>query len=149
MHFRGSTNIDSVKSAIGLWRTCASASGITQCFNFPSTCLDELPEALPTCHKILVARAFVTIACIISPLSALCLILCAVISTDSNRIVITISKLLPFVSLVAGIIGVAVGIVFVTSSPLPYSFKLSDAAFLGITAVVVNMIGAILALCVR
>ncbi|CAF2955200.1 unnamed protein product [Rotaria sp. Silwood2] len=92
------------------------------------------------------ARAFITIACILSGLSVVCLVMCAVIKTDSNHIVFMISKALPFVSFVAGIIGLAVGIAFVTA---PGGRKISSAAFVGIAAVVINMIGAALALLIR
>lgn len=98
---------------------------------------------------MIVARAFVTIACILSALSVLCLVAWTVIRTELNRIVLIVGKVLPLVSLIAGIIGVAVGIAFIVQSPSEILFKISDAAVLGITAVAGNIIGAILALMIR
>ena len=92
---------------------------------------------------MLAARAFVTIACIMSAVSAPCLFAYLLQSADSNRIMSMISKILPFVSLIAGIIGVAVGIAFVTYQD---HFKVHAAAIVGIVAVVINLAGAFLAL---
>ncbi len=95
----------------------------------------------------MVSRAFTTIACIISALSALCLFACAIIRTDSNRIVIIISKILPFVSLIAGVIGLALGIAFITD--ILSDYEIDVAAIMGITAVAINAIGAVFTLMIR
>jgi hypothetical protein len=126
----------------GLWRACLSTEDETTCRELPKTCSQELPENLPACNKMMVARAFVTIACIISGLSALCLFARAMIESASRRIIIMISKVLPIVSFIAGVIGVAFGIAYILSTN---GAKILEAAILGITAVAINTIGSILA----
>ena len=129
----------------GLWRACVSTEDETTCRKLPKTCSQELPENLPACNKMMVSRAFVTIACIISALSALCLFACAMIEQLRDRIVIMISKVLPIVSFIAGVIGVAVGIAFIILSISIGLLRYLKQQSLGITAVAINAIGAILA----
>ncbi len=93
---------------------------------------------------MMVSRAFVTIACIISALSALCLFVCGVIRKDSDQVLIIISKILLIVSFIAGLIGVAVGVAFVTNSPFEYG--LAASAIIGIIAVIINAITAVVAI---
>jgi hypothetical protein len=94
----------------------------------------------------MVARAFVTTACIMSGLSVLCLFLCAIINKDSKRSIIIISKVLTNVSLIAGVIGVGVGLAYVTSEA---GAKIKEAAILGIIAMIINTIGALVVLAIR
>jgi hypothetical protein len=96
---------------------------------------------------MMVARAFVTIACILSALSALCLFACIITRTDLNRIMSIISNILPIVSFVAGLIGLSFGIAFIMTFPV--DFQMDVATILGITAVGINAIGAFVALMVR
>jgi len=147
--FRGSATIESVKSTVGLWRTCVSSDDTTKCLKLALTCSQETSESLPACNEMMVSRAFTTIACIISALSALCLFACAIIRTDSNRIVMIISKILPLISLVAGVIGVAVGIAFINNSTPLLDYEIDVAAIMGITAVAINVIGALFTLMIR
>ena len=126
----------------GLWRACVSMESETTCGELPKTCSDALPEALPVCSKMLVARAFLTIACIISGLSVLFLFARAMMESTARKIIIMISKILPVVSFIAGIIGVAVGINYILSSN---GGKIREAAILGITAVAFNAIGSMMA----
>src|SRR5579871_6012548 len=114
--FRASRKFELEKMTIGLWHRCESNASEPMCAKLDLTCSQTEGENLSLCHKRMVARAFVTVACIMSALSFLCLFTCAMINTDSNRIIAVISKILPFVSCITGIIGVAVGIAFAISS---------------------------------
>jgi hypothetical protein len=93
---------------------------------------------------MMASRAFITIACIISALSALCLFACGVISKDSDQVLIIIGKFLLIVSFIAGLIGVAVGIAFVTNSPIEHA--LAASGIIGIIAVIINAITAVVAI---
>lgn len=142
-----STDVGNVESNTGLWRACVSIGDERICSNLRSTCSGLSGDDLGFCSKMLASRAFLTIACIISGLSALCLIAYALISTDSNQAITLLSKIIPLVSFVAGLIGIAVGIAFITDPLL--KFKLSAAAIVGIIAVVINAIGAIFAFMIQ
>jgi hypothetical protein len=87
-----------------------------------------------------------TIACILSALSALCILACGFVVTSSDKILILVAKALPLVTLVAGIIGVAVGISAVSTGG-PGS--LGVAAILGIIAVIINLAGGIVAILIQ
>jgi len=93
----------------------------------------------------MVARAFMTLACIFSTFSALCFF-SLMRDSSSIQMIMIISKILPFVCLVCGIIGVAVGISFIT-----YMNKLtiSSAAMLAIVAPIVNLCGATVSLLIH
>jgi hypothetical protein len=99
---------------------------------------NEKPKFRTVYNKMLVSRAFVTIACITSALSALSLFVFGVKSTDSDRILIIISKILLLVSFIAGLIGVVVGIAFVTDFSL--KCDLAASAIIGIIAIFINAI---------
>ncbi|CAF5086136.1 unnamed protein product, partial [Rotaria magnacalcarata] len=142
----GVSESQSEKATIGLWRACISINGPTKCGNIISDCELYRGQAIQRCHKMIAARAFVTIACILSALSAVCIFTYIIIQTETNQILFMISKVLPILSFIAGIIGLAVGIAFITSSD---SVKLSSATFVDIVAVAINVIGAILAVLVR
>jgi hypothetical protein len=92
------------------------------------------------------ARAFITIACILSAVTTACVVGCAFVKEDSNGILIRLAKVLSFVTLVGGIIGVAVGI----SHAIPHSLvRISVAAILGIIALVFNLASAIVVLLIK
>lgn len=130
---------------MGLWKGCGTVYDTLACGNL--VCLStSLGGSDSQCAKMLTARTFVTIACIMSILSVIFLFARLVESADSNRIVILISKSLPLITLIAGIIGVAVGIAFVTYKD---ALKINAAAILGIVALVINLVGAILAAIIR
>ena len=84
-------------------------------------------------------------ACILSAFAAICLFTRVVESLGSNTIVSLISKGLPVLSLISGIIGVALGISFATFGTL----KIGGAAIVAIVALIVNLVGAVLAFLAR
>jgi hypothetical protein len=92
------------------------------------------------------ARAFMTIACILSALSVIGLFTNLKDETSSNQMMVTISKVLVVVCFVVGLIGVAVGISFTTYGG---GGSLGAAIYLGIIALVVNLTAAGLASQIR
>ncbi|CAF3669271.1 unnamed protein product [Rotaria socialis] len=124
------TTSDETQVTIGLWRGCASILQLTACSNLLSSCTLRNGESLPLCQKMMAARAFVTIACIISGASAVCLF--------------------AYILQITGVIGIALGIVFATDNGgLPIKKSVSVGAILAILAVAMNLIGAVLSLLVR
>jgi hypothetical protein len=124
------------ESTLGLWQACGLVLNEKRCYALP--CPEKEGVISDSCNKILAARAFVTLACIISGISALCLFLSAVTSETVRRILLIAGKGLAFASLITGIIGVAVGINVTT-----FKLKWGAAAILGIIAIVINFFGAI------
>ena len=120
---------------IGLWRCCFSMDGESVCEGWPMKNL--LRSAL---LKIQSARAFITIACILSAFTTLCSLACAFIEGNSRKMLIKTVKLLSFTTLVGGIIGVAVGITFAMPDG---RFQIAVASIISIVALVFNLLGAI------
>ena len=67
---------------------------------------------------------------------------------ESNHPLLLMCKILSFGALIAGIIGVALGIVFVTEIS-SLKLKLDASAIIGIIAVVINAFSAALSLFIR
>jgi len=136
------------ETTIGLWQGCVTTPDEKSCESIP--CPSEQSGAASLCSKILAARAFMTLACIISGITAVCSFACAVTKDNTNRILLLATKGLVFVCLVTGIIGVAVG----SNASLNYGggegeFKLGAAAIVGIVAIIINFGGAIAALFIK
>ncbi|CAF1540119.1 unnamed protein product [Adineta ricciae] len=144
-------NAESRKTSNGLWRSCSTSdAGIQICLDPSSLCPLAEGEAASSCHKMAAAKTFITLACIFSAISALCLVACIIESINKNTIVVTLIKVLPILSLVVGIIGLAVGISYATYiGSLPAEVSLGAASILAIIAVVINLIAAISALLIR
>ena len=98
------------------------------------------------CGKYQTGRAFVTLACIFSGLAALCMLACALISTDLSKTLTLLGKILSFITVGVGIIGVAVGISAVSTGG---EGSLGVAAILGIIAVIINIAGAIVSMLIQ
>ncbi len=132
-------------STLGLWQACGPVLNEKLCIALQ--CAEKEGVISNFCNKILAARAFVTLSCIISGISALCLFLSAVTSETIRRILLIAGKGLAFASLITGIIGVAVGINVTTvieiGSGTDFKLKWGAAAILGIIAIVINFFGAI------
>ncbi|CAF2064200.1 unnamed protein product, partial [Rotaria magnacalcarata] len=144
------TPSDEIQVTIGLWRSCFSMLQSTKCLNIPSSCTLPNGESSSLCQKMMAARAFVTVACIISGASAICLFAYILQSINKYQKVIIISKILTFSSLLAGVIGITLGIVSTTDNGgLPIKISVSVGAILAILAVAINLIGAVLSLLVR
>jgi hypothetical protein len=142
----------SIKTNIGLWRSCVSVPGNKMCSDgaSPSMCSLVTGEAADICHKTMAARAFITIACIISGVSAICFFACALKTINQNKMAIMIGIALTISSFVAGVIGLGLGITVTTATgSLPIKASISSAAIIAIVAVVVNMLGTVLAVLTR
>ncbi len=146
--FRSRLGSEGYETTIGLWKLCGTTPDEKSCESIK--CPSEVSELATFCSKILAARAFMTLACILSGITAICSFGSAVTNDNTNRILVLATKGLVFVCLVMGIIGVAVG----SNASLNFfggggegapQFKLGAAAIVGIVAIIINFGGAIAA----
>ena len=143
--FRSKYESEEGEATFGLWQGCASTSIAKVCLDIcPVTSYDSGP-----CPKTIAARAFVTLACILSGISALCLFACAVTGDNTNRTLLLAGKGLVFVCLVMGIIGVAVGISGAIDIGAANKLDVGAAAIIGIVALIFNLGGAIVSLLIK
>ncbi|CAF3767698.1 unnamed protein product, partial [Adineta steineri] len=127
--------------AYGLWKSCRLTSDGTQCG--PLGCSGVLIVS-GLCSRILAGRAFMTLACILSGITTICLFICAFTDIGKNRILLLITKALAFGCLIMGIIGVGVGgsiIQILSVGNVKYS--LGAASTLGVVAIIINLVGAV------
>ena len=94
------------------------------------------------CIKLTFARSFMTVACIASILSVILLVISLLQGPHARLVFVRVAKVFPIISLVTGIVGIAMGIAFVSPGA---GVALGAAAFLAIIAVIVNLVGAIVA----
>jgi hypothetical protein len=134
-------DIKSMTIAYGLWQYCGSVNSMSACVSMDSVVLPSNINA-----QMLAARAFITIACILSGIATVCVVVCGFVKEDSSGILVRLAKVLPFATLVGGIIGVAVGIVYAIPSSV---LRIGVASILGIIALVFNLIGAIVVLFIK
>ncbi|CAF1415076.1 unnamed protein product [Adineta steineri] len=137
----GRLTVEGETAAYGLWQICGSGPGVKECVSIkcPAAAGDS-----SFCSKILAGRAFITLACILSGIAAICLLLCAFTDVGKNRILLLITKALAFVCLIMGIIGVATGASTIqTMGEGIVKFKLGVASIIGIITIIINLVGAV------
>jgi len=137
--FRGKVTFESATVTAGLWKLCSMDNNTFGCMDFPQ-------EKSSANDKMMTARAFITISCILSSLSALSIILHGLFHEDSKRKISILAIVLSIGSLFGGIIGVAVGISFIKSDVIGEGFTFGLSSILGIVAIVLNFIGVIITL---
>ena len=134
-------------SKVGLWKGCLSIAGITACYDIECTTADDNRSL---CSKALAGRAFMTLACILSGICAICLFVYAVVSDKVPKIMLIASKVLAFITLIMGIIGVGVGgSITQTLNEAGAGYSLGASAIVGIIAVIINLGGAIASLFIQ
>jgi hypothetical protein len=143
--FRSRFGDEGYEFTIGLWRYCSMSMNSThQCISIK--CPQNETDSTNFCSKLLVARAFVTSACIISGVAVLCFFVSVATSDNTKKILLTVAKSLTFACLIMGIIGVGVGINGTTETGTEMKFKWGMAAIIGIIAIIINSCGAIVSL---
>jgi hypothetical protein len=147
--FRSKLGSEGYELKIGLWQSCETDPNIGQvCVGI--TCPQQ-DDTTNICSRLLAARAFVTLACIISGFSALLLFACVATGDNTRRILLIAGKALAFVCLVMGIIGIAVGINVTTDTNGEFGIQLSwgASAIIGVIAIVLNFFGAIVSVLIK
>jgi len=130
-----------LKAKGGLWKVCSPV------WNLGQLCFDIQNEGT----KLLAARAFVTLACIMSGFSALLLFASVATADNIRRILLIAGKGLAFTYLIMGIIGIAVGINVTTDTKGEFGTQLSwgASAIIGVIAIVLNFCGAIVSVLIK
>jgi len=140
--FRGIYSEKEYEFTIGLWKNCTTIMDLEQqCFSVK--CPQNDGDTTDFCNKILAARAFVILACIMSGISALFLFSIGATSDNKKQIALMAAKGLAFACLIMGIIGVAVAINGTTETARATKLNWGAAAILGIIAIILNLCGAI------
>ncbi|CAF1454829.1 unnamed protein product [Rotaria sordida] len=148
----GKYKITGIESTIGLWQYCAFVSNVKTCQSISSE-LESFDA--DTYHKIQAAEAFVTLACIMSGISTCCLLACALMGDNVHQILLWTSKGLAFSSFIMGTVGIALGIYAIFNNRLTnqlftqLTITLGAASCIGIAAIVINLVGAIIAVFMR
>jgi hypothetical protein len=91
--------LNGISITVGLWEWC-----IASICSVSPQCLTSIEAADSVCKKIVIARVFVTIACIISSLEVMMLIVGGLLKASNTAVVLT-SKGLAIATLVTGTIG--------------------------------------------
>ncbi|CAF3595854.1 unnamed protein product [Adineta steineri] len=138
----GQISFGGFSSSYGLWKSCRSTPVETECFSIKCPIKDDESGL---CGRILAGRAFMTLACILSGITTISLLLCAFTDVGKNRILLLITKALAFGCLIMGIIGVAVGGSSLQKVPNEgdFKYKLGTAAIIGIITIIINLVGAV------
>lgn len=126
---------------VGLWKYCIIDPNLgSQCsaIAYPNSGFD--PEGFYI--KTRVAQAFITLACIMSGLSVIS-VLSTVEIDNHKRKILLIGRILAVISLITGIIGVAVGMNIITDTPLETHLGWGASVIIGIVAIIINFCGAI------
>ena len=131
---------------IGLWKSCVKFNSKTTCANF--ACVGSHGGI---CDKIKAARAFMTLACLVSGVAVILLITMIVLNKSINSLFLLIIKILPIVCLLMGIIGVGLGADGTRSFGSLGTKKLSlgPAAIVGIIGILINLVAAILTFLIK
>ncbi|CAM4959486.1 unnamed protein product [Rotaria socialis] len=124
----------------GLWRECVKF-GTTTCVNFPLGCTGVPSSSIGRCIKIIMARLFVTFACILSAFGALFLLMVG-ISQNPNASFIMFGKACATVSFISGIVGVSLGISWAMYGG---GVTVGAAAILGIVGIIISFISTVFA----
>ncbi len=138
MIFLRGTHTNKLKTTtVGLWGRCITTDGQLEC-------ADGFLTTPNRYAMIISARVFVTIACILSSFSILSILLILLVKPDSKRILTLLTKVFTIGSLIAGILGVAIAIIFVLKDDQSkLAFVIGVSGILGIIAVVFNLAGTI------
>jgi hypothetical protein len=128
-----------LKAKGGLWKVCSPV------WNLGQLCFDIQNEGT----KLLAARAFVTLACIMSVISALLLFSSVATSDYTKQILLMVGKSLAFACLIMGVVGVALGINVTTETVLHIKSNWGASAIIGVIAIVLNFCGAIVSVLIK
>ncbi|UJR11021.1 hypothetical protein I4U23_015206 [Adineta vaga] len=139
---------DGMSITVGLWKSCKEEI----CSPLPSCSEGELDRN--SCQKMMIARAFITMTCVLSAVGALVLIITGILGA-SNALFIMATRGLPIVTFVTGLIGIALTISFTKATDENYrgmyrdSVKLGAAAISAIVAMIMTLFVVIIAFFIR
>ncbi|CAF1189039.1 unnamed protein product [Adineta steineri] len=136
---------ESGTSSGGLWKACQKYKGSSKCLNAGSKVLD----------KIMATRAFITICCILAPLSFISILSIILVNENLRKRMSLLAKVLAIASAISGIIGVGLGISRVvdtikfTAAMEVENVKMGVSCILAIIALALNLVGAVITFLIR
>ncbi len=133
-----------LRFTVGIWESCITIMNVKKCFPIPC---DKQNGLIDDCLKIYAGRILFIGTCVIAAISASCFFLVARKSENQNQQLFLIMKMLVFTSLLMGIIVVS-SILYSTRIP-QVEFPLGTSAYIGIIAIVTNLLGAGLAMLIQ
>ncbi len=136
--FRASLQFFSL-TTLGLWQKCRSDSEDGRICT-AAVCGIHEDFFTDDCGSVMAARAFITLVCIISAISTVCLIVYARQGENTDRRLLVAVRILLFVCFIMGIIGVAIGINVTTGG---VTGLIGTAGIMGILAIITNFGGAV------
>ena len=128
-----------IKGLTGLWRVCFEAGGQSSCQSIPCSSEDI------NCGELYAARAFVTLACIVSGLLTVGICINALKGEDRNEKIWRGIKACAFSCFGMGIIGISIGIHETTGDGVSWG----PASFLAILSIILNLVGAIVIVLIK
>ncbi|CAF4209086.1 unnamed protein product [Adineta steineri] len=125
-------SVESDTVTVGLWKLCVKHEDISKC--------DSLPSSVD--GKIMATRAFITICCILAPLSVILILSIMFVNENIKKHMALLAKVLVIASVFSGIIGVGVGISMVVDAYKMADARMGLSCILAIAAVAVNLASA-------
>ncbi len=137
---------ENISFTAGIWKICITVIKTTECL---AISCGKGGVDFGVCDKTIAAKILLTCTCIIAAISALCFFLVAQKSENINQKLLLTMKILVFISLIMGIISVS-AVIIATRSTIPQlKLRLGVSAYLGIIAIIINLIGAIIAVLIK
>jgi len=136
-----------VSVTAGLWQACRESTTQPEdkfCSASLLTCSGIPEEALGPCLKLMMARTFIIMACILSAVGTILLLTIGLTKIGNPRLIL-LGRGVVIASSICGIIGMAVGISWAL---LGYE-KLLAAAILAIVATALNLSSAVICLIIH
>ncbi len=133
---------------MGLRKFCISLGMRESCFPIPCSKKGGV-DVILSCSKILAVEIIFIFICIISAILALCFFIVALKNESMNKKLLLTMKILVFICFIMGIIGVSSVIISTNGTKSGYRMNLGASAYLGIIAIIINLIAAIVAVLIQ
>ncbi|CAF3872088.1 unnamed protein product [Adineta steineri] len=132
-------SVDSQKRTFGLWRACEKNEYVSRCVNLPLSVDD----------KTMATRAFITICCILAPLSAISILSIMFVNENLKKHMALLAEVLAIASFISGIIGVGLGISIVVDTIKISNATMGVSCILAIIALALNLAGAVITFLIK
>ncbi|CAF1247813.1 unnamed protein product [Adineta steineri] len=132
-------SVGSGTATVGLWKLCVKIEGTSECVGDGSKVDD----------KTMATRAFITICCILAPLSAISILSIILVNENLKKRMSLLAKVLAIASAISGIIGVGLGISMVVDIIKISNATMGVSCILAIVAVALNLVGAVITFLIK
>ncbi|CAF3666002.1 unnamed protein product [Adineta steineri] len=118
----------------GLWKVCLKTKYIPACVNLPLSVDD----------KTMATRAFITICCILAPLSVISILSITLVNENLKKRMSLLAKVLVIACFISRIIGVPLGMTAVVDTIMNIDANIGVSCILAIVAFLLNFVGALI-----